>query len=382
MRKLFILMAALISVSCISGRKSGARQTADDKTRKYDVYAFGWVGDGTSAGGTEGGREYKSVYWKNGVRTVIADAVGTPEGYAEFHATDMAFVDGRPVFLGRAYENGRDDFSYFTYEDGKFTDTGLNENLNEPRLLDAGGELVVVGWTSVTDKDGTMNLRPLAWTKDRGTEIYDLNGFKCNEINGAVADNGNIYVCGRVYRGSFNDYDGYGAVWKNGEISVFRAPDNGKTMFGFTAITVSGGNTYALMHSQDDVPPSATRLTVWKNGNPLMTIDTDNPNATATCMAVDGDDIYVGGSANSTIPDDTGNSYGMPAIWKNGKAMDMDRAGVFGWINSIAVADGKVYATGNAGFKGAVWADGKCAVQKGANGENTVAKVFCVPARR
>ena len=167
MRKLIILMAALISVSCISGRKSGARQTADDKTRKYDVYAFGWVGDGTSAGGTEGGREYKSVYWKNGVRTVIADAVGTPEGYAEFHATDMAFVDGRPVFLGRAYENGRDDFSYFTYEDGKFTDTGLNENLNEPRLLDAGGELVVVGWTSVTDKDGTMNLRPLAWTKDQ-----------------------------------------------------------------------------------------------------------------------------------------------------------------------------------------------------------------------
>ena len=60
----------------------------------------------------------------------------------------------------------------------------------------------------------------------------------------------------------------------------------------------------------------------------------------------------------------------------------MDRAGVFGWINSIAVADGKVYATGNAGFKGAVWADGKCAVQKGANGENTVVKVFCVPARR
>ncbi|RRD02539.1 hypothetical protein [Prevotella sp. OH937_COT-195] len=382
MKKLLIVLAAVTAISCMNKKKVGETQKENDKACKYDVYVLGAMQKNGTADNDETDfpeTRYDMVYWKNGVPKVIADKVGTPDGYDLFSIFDMIVIEGKFVFLGSATINDMDGATYFIYKSGKFTRIGDKEDLEKPKLLDVDGKPVVVGGIPGTDEDATIIYQPAMWSEDGSMKTFDLDGFKCNEICGVAAENGNIYACGRVYRGNYEN--GYGALWKNGKLTTYPAPNNGTTMFGFTAIAVSGGNIYTTMISNYG-EPEYDELTLWKNGMSVRSLGENGVFKTADCIVADGNDIYVGGSESRVSDDGNETLISMPRIWKNGKAMNIDNNNEMGWIKSMTVAGGKVYATGDVGFLGAVWSNGKCETLKGAKGEGTTIKIIVVPAKK
>jgi hypothetical protein len=89
----------------------------------------------------------------------------------------------------------------------------------------------------------------------------------------------------------------------------------------------------------------------WKNGTWNEFINTYSTSGTgltwATCIAVSGSDVYVGGEST-----DKNDSWGIAGYWKNGTWVELanpystSSVVYAGCVTSIAVADGKVYAAG------------------------------------
>ena len=121
-------------------------------------------------------------------------------------------------------------------------------------------------------------------------------------------------------------YNSHAVYWKNGVPFVI---GNGAV----SSIVISGSDIYAV-----GVSPGNTFSTAvyWKNGVFLPLPG----GISASTIAIDGNDVYVGGAMTG----------GQAAVWKNGVPIPLPKDGspyeTFGYVNSLAVSNGNVFAAG------------------------------------
>ncbi|MDD7317756.1 MAG: hypothetical protein SOZ80_07855 [Prevotella sp.] len=382
MKKLIIAITAMIALACTGNRETKAAEGSDGGDAKKDVYVLGYAQDSTRTNKSEEfseGQPFDVVYWKNGIATNIVEETGIPDGYNDFHTKDMIAIDGKLAFLGIARHEQDYDFDFFVWKDGKFTKLEGGSGVNNPMMVDIGGEIAVLGCIQKDDNEGAIVLSPVMWDKNGKHKTLDMGEYYNCDLHNVCVSDGDVYACGRVYNGDNNK--GIGAIWKNGRLTTYGAPEGRTTMFGFTAICVSGNDVYAAMPYNSD-KPNAQDLALWKNGRIIETLVKGGELPIAYCMAISGNDVYVGGCEN--IYTDNSNIYtkSLPRIWKNGKAMTIDEGEGLGYVSYMTVDENTVYACGNLDFYGVLWTNGKHKKLPGANGQAATQKVVVLPAKR
>lgn len=371
MKRIFIAFAAMMMLACTPG-KSGEVSSTNDGAQ--DVYVFGYERDSTSISDEYPEGKSIVVYWKDGKSYVISEETGVPEGYDEFSPMDMMIVDGNRVYLGAASRKGSDDSDLFIYEKGKFSKIMSHEGCNGLRLCYIGGKIKMIGCVEARGENNALIETPAIWDMDGNCTKVDMGEYTNCNLNDIAVSGDDWYACGRVYGEDI--WHGVGAIWKNGKLSTYPAPDNGITMFGFTAIGVSGSDVYTTMVSGKTKGDDNCGITLWKNGKVETELVKPLNLPMTECIAIDGKDVFVGGYNEKMVDEENRVMIGSPSIWKNGKLMDIDKMDEMGRIASIAVSNGNVYATGDHVFSGALWSNGKMTLLPGADGEGTAVKVL------
>lgn len=378
MKKLIILLAAAMVIGCNANNKPGAKQKKQGGTCNYDIYVLGQAEDTIGEGN---GETYAyGVCWKNGV--LLADgSVGTPPGYDHFSPNDIVAAKGGPAFLGEAYNDGYARIEFFMCHGGKFTRLGDATKLQSVFLVSNRGKPVAVGQVLTSKNDNVWKSEGVMWDLDGNTIRLEMGDFASLTIHGVTAANGNIYVCG----GGYNDCDymtSAPVVWKNGKLITYGPTDAGDAATDLlaTSIAVSGDDIYTAMYSSDDSQDKSD-IKLWKNGRPLMGIGNNGTGANASCLVVDGNDVYACGSEDRMTDPARRLVISVPRIWKNGKVMKIGRMEEEGHVNSMTVAGGKLYAAGSSGNNAALWTDGICEPLGKKNCRCNGSKVIAMPAK-
>ena len=382
MKKIIIILTAIIAMACTTKTKTNVGENRKDEGAGKDIYVLGYVQDTTfideNAEFPEG-RIYKSVYWKNGIAKNISDEIGTPDGYDMFTVWDMVAINGKLVYLGVAYNKLKNESTFFIWKDGRFRELDGGSEVNTPKLVDIGGDVAVVGCTEKAGNQRYIISIPVMWDNNGKKKTLDMEGYSNCDLHSAFAHNGDVYACGRVYND--DNTKGVGAIWKNGKLTTYTAPGGRVTMYGFTTIGVSGNDIYTTMVCNSD-SPNTSDLTLWKNGKLVETLVRGGDLPMAHCIAINGNDVYVGGSENKRVEGKDIETESLARIWKNGKEMKIDQGKGLGYVSSIVVDEGSVYACGNIDFGGVLWTNGKHIDLPGANGMDCAKKVIIVPKKQ
>lgn len=371
-------LIALLVIACNIGNqgKVFANTSNDGNAKKVSgVYVFGYERDMSDNVNFEEYPDGKanSVYWKDGKSTIITDEIGIPEGYDEFDAQDMIIVNGERVYWGYAKKKENFYLMPFIYNKGKFTRLQDSELAEDMKLCCVGEQVKVVGCLENLGNDQGIEKFPAIWDEDGNMTTMEMGEYTNCSLEDIAVSGNDVYACGRIFGDDI--WQGVGAVWKNGKLTTYPAPDGGITMFGFTAIGVSGNDVYTTMVSRENKETDDNSLTLWKNGKMETVLVKNNNIPMAECIVIDGNDVYVGGTADK-LTGENNTVINMPRIWKNGKPMTIDKMNEMGRITSIVVYNGNVYAAGDHIFSGALWTNGKMKLIPGAEGERSAWKVI------
>jgi len=165
-----------------------------------------------------------------------------------------------------------------------------------------------------------------------GQPVYLTHGPHDAEASGIAVVNGNVYVCGLE-----NNIAKY---WKNGQPVTLSS--NGSSFSNASSITVEGNDVYV----SGSAWKGRQRATYWKNGEEVTLIDGTEKNAYASSIVVDVNDVYVAGWAG----DDVGLVGGTGSIamyWKNGQRVELTDGSNYAHATSIAFFGGDVFVSGN-----------------------------------
>lgn len=150
------------------------------------------------------------------------------------------------------------------------------------------------------------------WVNDRDHFVRLSSSGRNAAATALFVKGSDIYACGHELNDSSRHVAKY---WKNGrETILFDSLD--KSHGYASAIFVKGNDVYVVGHTGNSVlsshPPLYTAA-IWKNGvkNNLESLP-DTRVSYATCVHVQGNDVYVGGTVVI-------NGMKIAVIWKNGK---------------------------------------------------------------
>ena len=153
-------------------------------------------------------------------------------------------------------------------------------------------------------------------------------------------------------------------LWKNGIL----VPNNyGGLRSVARGLAVSDKRDVYIAGKQDPITGNA-KATVWKNGVPTF-LTSGVYTAMATCIAISGNDIYVGGYEHNGVQYEG-------KIWKNGIPTSLTSPTADGRIESICVSGNDVYAVGTENGIAKRWKNGtptNLTFQQGAGGVLSVA---------
>lgn len=161
----------------------------------------------------------------------------------------------------------------------------------------------------------------------------------------AVSGN-NVYVGGYGIRLSPSRGNlPYGMFWKNG-IPVNQDSMNIYDTYGLYSLAVSDNDIYMVGWGPGGMP-----ATYWKNENrialtPAYSPTTQIVRATATSIAVSGNDVYVAGYQSEQLSPMGGFSSVIATYWKNGNLVKLTDGSKDANATAIAVSGGDVYVAG------------------------------------
>lgn len=335
----FLLPAGILCLgSCTkntSANHAGNDSTINSKRPfQKNVYVLGFTHD-------------SMVYWKNDTPVLLEK---NPGSYL-YSGVSMAVSGGHVYICG----NGN-DFSTVPpantpciWVDGVRTKLPDNSGTASAAAIGVNGSDVYVAGNNGTEvllwKNG------VASALDSPMAYYSSNYASAMYLSGS-----DVYVLGgnfELYGYEPKDHH-YGEYWKNGVVhsldsdtsvvdtaggKVFLHPQT----FG---IAVSGNDVYscgAIIHDAQiwsDIPEPvyvSSQALYWKNSIPIQ-LPNSTPSSLATCIAVAGDTVYVGGEVNYQY-------QGNATIWTNGVAtvLSTNASTVYG----IAVSGNDVYAAGS-----------------------------------
>jgi hypothetical protein len=142
-----------------------------------------------------------------------------------------------------------------------------------------------------------------------------------------------VYIAGTV----LNENHAEAAYWKNGELNQLT---NGENYVSADDISVKDNDIYVV--GTEHLPGYKTVAKLWKNGVPTnLSNPMDIVGSYAKCLAINGNDVYVGGFTLVT-------NHSIAKYWKNGEqevilsdVVDRDA-----YVYDIAVSGNDIYAVG------------------------------------
>ena len=177
-------------------------------------------------------------------------------------------------------------------------------------------------------------------------DYRDAFNYKSGRARAIAVSGSNVYVAGfgtllSYTRGQLP----YGVFWKNG---IPLDPDSMNILdtYELYSLAVSNNDTYMTGWG---VPSIAT---YWKNENPIRLTPPYSPPAlnilaTATSIAVSGNDVYVSGAQQEQLSPVGGWSNMIAEYWKNGNQVKLTDASKNTYTSSIAVSGTDVYVAGS-----------------------------------
>jgi hypothetical protein len=229
-------------------------------------------------------------------------------------------------------------------------------------------DVYVAGYTSddanspypVFNPYGSSGEQPTYWKNGTLVQL-DYGDYRGNHNNksgraSAIAVSGNnVYVAG--YGTWFSPTSGqlpYGVIWKNG-IPLDRDSMNLYETYEIYSLAVANNDTYMVGWGG--------RTRYWKNENPIELTPGYSPTtlnilATATSIAVSGNDVYVSGAQQQQLSAVGGWSNVIAEYWKNGNLVKLTDGSKDAYTSSIAVSGTDVFVAGVEDSVAKYWKNG------------------------
>ena len=167
-------------------------------------------------------------------------------------------------------------------------------------------------------------------------------------------DSMNIYETYELYSLAVSNNDTYMVGWGTGEATYWKNEDRITLSPGYSpttlniratasSIAVSGNDVYVSGHQSEELSPvgfwSNVFAVYWKNGN-LVKLTDGSKDANANFIIVSGNDVYVAGVVV------TDGAVNKAQYWKNGALVNLTDGTAEAYANSIAVSGMDVYVAG------------------------------------
>ena len=220
-------------------------------------------------------------------------------------------------------------------------------------------DVYVAGYTSddanhpypVYNPYNSRDERPTYWKNGSPVQLgydddYVTTDYKSGRARAIAVEGDNIYVAGF---GTWLSYTSgqlpYGVLWKNG-IPADRDSMNLNDTYELYSLAVSNNDVFMAGWG-----PRA-EATYWKNENRIALTPAYNPPnlnilATATSIAVSGNNVYVSGSQYEQLSATGGWSNVFAEYWKNGNQVKLTDGSKDTYTTSIAVSGADVYVAGS-----------------------------------
>ena len=188
--------------------------------------------------------------------------------------------------------------------------------------------------------------------------MFLLGLYSCQkEVSNTPSTNANPHPEVDVYVAGSIDYNISAAYWKNGVSVELPLPLGGQA----TSIAVLGNDVYVAGMRYDGIYNTINGYrnriaTYWKNGHPLNLTD-GSTDATATSIAVSGNDVYVAGSQYNGMSIN-GYRKSIAKYWKNGSPVNLTDGSKDAEATSIAIAGNDVYVAGTQAGIATYWKNG------------------------
>lgn len=274
-------------------------------------------------------------YWKNGSPVILSQNNSFTES-----ATSVAVGGDSDVYVvGNLYEPPLSTMEY--WKNGNLTSIHNNTLMNANSIAVSGNDVYAAGFIS----DSTLAHSTAVYWKNNS--VYQLSAgagvlFSAHAI---AVDRSDVYVAWD-YKCSNSNY--IAKYSKNGvPVTLTDSSVNAHV----TCIAVSGNDIY-VGGFIDNLSNSSSMAVYWKNGNEVMLTDGTNT-STVTGMAISGNDVYFSGDEFNQ-----GNTNPVAKYWKNGNAVVLGGGTVPSTTSGIAVAGNDVYVSGMENYYAKYWKNG------------------------
>jgi hypothetical protein len=273
----------------------------------YNATAIAISGNDVYVAGTETGYDNpfpvlnflnaRALYWKNGVPTYLtSDAISS--------AASSIAVSGNDVYVaGYSYDSSKmkegcelnnmcEHYKEATYwKNGVpvFLTDGIIDEATADKIAVSGQDVYLTGkFTGFIDPRYTVS-QPMYWKNGVMTSVSDYGGGFNVNVNDIAISGNDVYICGcnSLYEsgsGFPNDYYPKALYWKNA--APFYCPDQTGAITGTArSIALLGNDVYTAGRMEYPLPLLTSAVKCWKNGIPIMTIDSGGASVvTSMCL--------------------------------------------------------------------------------------------------
>jgi len=274
-------------------------------------------------------------YWKDGSPVILSQSNSVAEG-----ATSIAIGGDSDVYVvGNLYEQPLSTMEY--WKNGNLASIHNNTLMNANSIAVSGNDVYVAGFIS----DSTLAYSAAVYWKN--DSVYKLSAgagvlFSAHAI---IVEGSDVYVAWDLKNSNGNHIAKYS---KNG-VSVTLTDSSVDAHV--TCIAVSGNDIY-VGGFIDNLSNSTSRAVYWKNGSEVTLTDGTNT-STVTGIAISGNDVYFSG-----VEFNQGNTNPVAKYWKNGNAVVLGDGIASSTTSGIAISGSDVFVSGMENYHAKYWKNG------------------------
>jgi hypothetical protein len=255
----------------------------------------------------------EAVYWKNGIPVYLGDT-SKPS-----YATGIT-ISGNDIYISGGYSTPRSPGKLVYWKNGiEVAVSDSSQGAVSSAIAVSGNDVYISG--SVPIEPNGAKYAAVVWKN--GNITYQGDTSLGGMASSIVVNNGDVYAGGTTgFYGNAgtNNTSNHATYWKNGV--AFNLSDSGYSSI-VNAVAISGNDIYAA--GSHAIDPYSSQADYWKNGTRVSLGDYHF--SQATCIAVNGSDVYIGGSIQTNVDE-------YATYWKNGKPVHLSSGGV---VNAICL---------------------------------------------